>query len=152
MPASGRERGYSRALAGRKHRMTPQGSSPGLSTSEGASMNAVLPALVLSLLACAVSVPARAGAVLDRVKSAGTVRVCIWPDYYGITFRNPRTQQLSGIDIELSAEFAKDLGVKLQYVESAFPKLIDDAAGDPQPDGAARALRRGLRQRQRRDG
>jgi ABC-type amino acid transport substrate-binding protein len=93
-------------------------------------MNAVLPALVLSLLACAVSAPARAGAVLDRVKSSGTVRVCIWPDYYGITWRNPRTQQLGGIDIELSAEFAKDLGVKLQYVESSFPKLIDDLLGD----------------------
>ena len=35
-----------------------------------------------------------AGPVLDRIQSAGTVKVCIWPDYYGITFRNPRTQQL----------------------------------------------------------
>ena len=67
-----------------------------------------------------------AGKVLDRVKAGGVVRVCIWPDYYGITYRDPRTDQLRGIDIELSAEFAKALGVKLQYVESSFPQLIED--------------------------
>jgi cyclohexadienyl dehydratase len=50
------------------------------------------------------------------VKASGTVRVCIWPDYYGITFRNPRTQQLTGIDIDLSAELGRDLGVKVQYM------------------------------------
>jgi ABC-type amino acid transport substrate-binding protein len=73
---------------------------------------------------------AQAGPVLDRVKAGGTLRVCIWPDYYGITFRSPRTQQLGGLDIDLSAEFAKDLGVKLQHVDSSFPKLIEDLTGD----------------------
>ena len=81
-------------------------------------------------LAATLAGSAQAGAVLDRVKSSGTLRVCIWPDYYGITWRNPRTEQLAGIDIELSAEFAKGLGVKLQYVESSFAKLIDDLVAD----------------------
>jgi cyclohexadienyl dehydratase len=40
--------------------------------------------------------------------------------------RNPRTQQLVGIDIDLSAELGRDLGVKLQYVDSSFATLIDD--------------------------
>ena len=68
----------------------------------------------------------RAGATFDRVKASGTVKVCIWPDYYGITFRNPRNQQLGGIDIDLSSEFAKSLGVRLVYVESSFATLVDD--------------------------
>lgn len=87
----------------------------------------------LALLACAGlggPAPAQAGPVAERVQAAGAVRVCIWPEYYGITWRNPRTQQLSGIDIELSAEFAHDLGLKLQYVESSFPRLVDDLTGD----------------------
>jgi ABC-type amino acid transport substrate-binding protein len=71
-----------------------------------------------------------AGPVLDRIQASNTLKVCIWPDYYGITWRNPRTQQLGGIDIVLSAELAKDLKVKLEYVESSFPKLIDDVTGD----------------------
>jgi len=73
---------------------------------------------------------AQAGPVLDRVKAAQAVRVCIWPDYYGITFRNPRTQQLGGIDIDLSAEFGREMSWKIEYVESSFQKLIDDLKGD----------------------
>ncbi len=73
---------------------------------------------------------AQAGAVADRVKSSRTLRVCIWPDYYGITLRNPRTQQLTGLDIDLSAELARELGAKLQYVDSSFATLIDDVKGD----------------------
>ncbi|MFZ5549599.1 MAG: ABC transporter substrate-binding protein [Pseudomonadota bacterium] len=70
--------------------------------------------------------PSRAGAVLDRVKASATLKVCIWPDYYGVTYRNPRTQQLTGIDIELSAALARDLKVKAEYVESSFPTLVAD--------------------------
>jgi cyclohexadienyl dehydratase len=71
-----------------------------------------------------------AGPALDRVRAVGTLRVCIWPDYYGITYRNPRNQQMTGIDIDLSAEFARKLGVKLEYVDSSFAKLIDDVTSD----------------------
>ncbi len=69
---------------------------------------------------------------LDRVIEAKILRVCIWPDYYGITYRNPRTQQLSGIDIDLAQELANDLGgqVKVQFVDSSFAKLIDDVVKD----------------------
>ena len=82
------------------------------------------------LLAAAALQPAAAGPVLERIKASGTLRVCIWPDYYGITWRSPRTGQLAGIDIELSAEFAKSLGVKLQYVDSSFARLIDDLTAE----------------------
>jgi ABC-type amino acid transport substrate-binding protein len=73
---------------------------------------------------------AGAGPVLDRVKADLRLRVCIWPDYYGISFRDPRTQQLAGIDIDLSADFARELGVKLQYIDASFATLIDDLKGD----------------------
>jgi ABC-type amino acid transport substrate-binding protein len=73
---------------------------------------------------------AQAGPVLQRVESTGLLRVCIWPDYYGVSWRNPRTQQLSGIDIVLSAALAKDLGVRLQYVDSSFAQLLPDLLQD----------------------
>ena len=69
---------------------------------------------------------AHAGAVADRVRAAAEVRVCIWPDYYGISYRNPRNQKLVGLDIDLSREFAKDLGVTLVHVDSSFATLIRD--------------------------
>lgn len=76
------------------------------------------------------SAGAHASPVLDRVRAEGTLRVCIWPDYYGVTLRHPRTGQLSGIDIELSAAFASDLGVRVTYVDSSFPRLIPDLEED----------------------
>jgi len=67
---------------------------------------------------------------LDRIKANKVVRVCIWPDYFSITYRNPKTQVLSGIDIDLAAELGKDLGVTVQFVDSSFAKLIDDVTQD----------------------
>jgi ABC-type amino acid transport substrate-binding protein len=93
-----------------------------------------VPSLVAHALLAAATVlagtGAAAGPVLDRVKASGTVRVCIWPDYYGVTWRSPRTGQLSGIDIDLSTEFAGALGVRLEYVETSFAKLIGDLTAD----------------------
>ncbi|UXH80772.1 ABC transporter substrate-binding protein [Roseateles amylovorans] len=63
---------------------------------------------------------------MRRIAARGQLRVCIWPDYYGVTYRHPRDDTLSGIDIDLSAALAKDLGVRLSYVESSFPRLVDD--------------------------
>ena len=85
-------------------------------------------AAVAGLLLCLVpwSGSAAAGEVLERIASTGALRVCIWPDYYGITFRDARTGRLTGIDAELSVELAKDLGVRVQYVDSSFPRLIPD--------------------------
>ena len=88
------------------------------------------PAATAALIAALSAVPAQAGAVLDRIKTAKLLRVCIWPDYYGVSLRNPKTGVLVGIDIELSAELAKDLGVKLEYVDSSFPKLIEDISSE----------------------
>lgn len=87
-------------------------------------------ALALLAAALALPAPAQAGPVLDRVRAAGTVRVCVWPDYYGVSLRNPRTQQLVGIDIDLSQEFARDLKLQLQHVDSSFATLIADLEGD----------------------
>jgi len=67
---------------------------------------------------------------LDRILAGKVVRVCIWPDYYSITYRNPKTQQLSGIDIDMANELGKDLGVRVQFVDSSFAKLIDDVTQD----------------------
>jgi len=73
---------------------------------------------------------AMAGGTHDRVQSSKSVRVCIWPDYYGITYRNPRTQQLVGIDIDLAQELAADLSLKVEFVDSSFASLVSDVLGE----------------------
>jgi cyclohexadienyl dehydratase len=88
-------------------------------------------ALTLAAWVCTLASPsAFAGPVLDRVKARGSVRVCIWPQYHGITYRNPRNKQLGGIDILLSVVFAQGLNVKLEYVDSSFPMLAENLLKD----------------------
>lgn len=67
---------------------------------------------------------------LERIQSSATLRVCVWPDYYGISWRNPKTGELSGIDVDLAHELAKDLGVTVRFVDSSFARLFDDVLGD----------------------
>lgn len=67
---------------------------------------------------------------LDRILSARKVRVCIWPEYYGITFRSPKTQKLTGIDADLALELGKDLGVAVEFVDTSFARLIEDVNAD----------------------
>jgi ABC-type amino acid transport substrate-binding protein len=90
----------------------------------------VLPILGLAILPLSTAAAAEPANRLERVKAERLVRVCIWPDYYGITYRNPKTQQLSGIDIDMAHELGKDLGVAVEFVDSSFARLTDDVLQD----------------------
>ena len=93
-------------------------------------------ALVCAAWLAVVQVPAQANDVvhpadrLSRILHAKTLRVCVWPDYYGITYRNPKTQQLMGIDVDNARALANALGVQVEFVDSSFAKLIDDVLAD----------------------
>ena len=63
---------------------------------------------------------------LGEIQRSGTLKVCIWPDYFGISLRNPRTGTLQGLDIDLSQALARDLAVRLEYVETDFSHVLDD--------------------------
>lgn len=67
---------------------------------------------------------------LQRIEASQMLRVCIWPDYYGISYRNPKTQRLVGIDIDNAHALALDLGVTVQFVDSSFAKLVEDLEAD----------------------
>ncbi|RAU21104.1 amino acid ABC transporter substrate-binding protein [Paramagnetospirillum kuznetsovii] len=83
-------------------------------------------AVMLSISTAQAAEPGR----LERIVKAGEVRVCIWPDYYSISYRNTRTGQLEGIDIDMAKELGKDLKVKVQFVDSSFKTLVDDLLAD----------------------
>ncbi|MBE0495018.1 MAG: amino acid ABC transporter substrate-binding protein [Campylobacterales bacterium] len=64
--------------------------------------------------------------VLEEMHAREQMRVCIWPEYYGISYLDPRTQTLQGIDVDLAKEFGRDLGVETVFVPSSFATLIED--------------------------
>jgi len=86
-------------------------------------------ALLLALLGAAIPALSQES-TLDRVLAAKSLRVCIWPDYFGISYRDPKTQQLSGIDIDMAKSLGRDLGVRVEFVDSSFARLIADVTED----------------------
>jgi len=69
---------------------------------------------------------ANGGGILNEVRASGVLKVCMWPQYFGISYQNPRTGTLQGIDIDLSQALASDLGVRLEHVPTDFSRVIDD--------------------------
>jgi ABC-type amino acid transport substrate-binding protein len=92
--------------------------------------NLIALALIVAGLVGASSDGEAADSRLDRIRASGEVRVCIWPDYFSITYRNPRTDVLEGIDIDMAHAFAADLGVKARFIDSSFATLVANLTGD----------------------
>lgn len=84
---------------------------------------------LIFLLTSALAFSHHAFARSDReqsIKDSGKLQVCIWPDYFSISYKNKKTGQLEGIDIGLSQELAKDLGVDVEYVATHFGVFMQD--------------------------
>lgn len=94
------------------------------------SARPLFPALLLALCALGAMAAEPTKDRLARMEASKILRVCIWPDYYGISYRNPKSLQLSGIDIDNAHAVAKELGVQVQFVDSSFAKLVDDVNAD----------------------
>ena len=69
---------------------------------------------------------AQESSTLQNIKNSNLLKVCIWTEYYGISYLDERTQQLKGIDSDLAVELAKDLKVELEFVSSSFVTFIED--------------------------
>ena len=63
---------------------------------------------------------------LYEVTKSKKLRVCQFPLYYSISFRNPKTGEIDGIDADLAKELAKELDAKLEIVETSFATFIAD--------------------------
>jgi polar amino acid transport system substrate-binding protein len=68
--------------------------------------------------------PARAAELPETIKQAGAVRLTVNSTYAPMEYRDPATNQLVGLDIDLANEIAKRLGVKIVWSETPFAELI----------------------------
>jgi cyclohexadienyl dehydratase len=67
---------------------------------------------------------------LEKVTKAKKVRVCVWPEYWAISYKNPKTGELEGVDIDLARELGKELKAEVQFVESTFATFAPDLQTD----------------------
>jgi len=63
---------------------------------------------------------------LFEVTKNKKLRVCQYPLYYSISYRDPKSGEIVGIDADLAKELAKELDAKLEIVESGFATFIAD--------------------------
>jgi cyclohexadienyl dehydratase len=67
---------------------------------------------------------------LDEIIKRGTLRVGMTGDYKPFTYLDKTTQQFSGFDVDMAEALGKALGVKVEYVPTAWPKLMKDFEAD----------------------
>src|SRR6478735_367943 len=79
---------------------------------------------IAAALLAGTALAAQAQALPDRVKTAGKIIIATQPNYPPITFKDVATNQLSGFDIELGEAIAKELGIKVEWQETAFAQLL----------------------------
>src|SRR4051812_27679480 len=91
--------------------------------------------MMASMIAClvvfleAVSLPAAAQDRLSAIRARGQLQVCMWPEYFAISYRNPRNGELEGIDIDMARALAARLGLGLRFVETNFGEFLDRLEG-----------------------
>ena len=62
---------------------------------------------------------------LALIRRRGEVAVCIWPDYFAVSYRNPRNSELEGLDIDMARALANRLLVQPRFVEASFLDFMD---------------------------
>ena len=67
---------------------------------------------------------AQAAELPDAIKQAGVLRLTVNSTYAPMEYRDPATNELVGLDIDLANELAKRLGVKIAWSETPFAELI----------------------------
>lgn len=81
--------------------------------------------LALSLLiALALVPPARAGAVLDRVKARGVLTGAVSDGFPPVGFLDPKTGDLAGFDVDVTRAIAGALGVKAVLVTPSWEVTV----------------------------
>jgi cyclohexadienyl dehydratase len=91
-----------------------------------ASLAAVVFLTVASASAQQVAAPSR----LDDIVKRGTLRVGMTGDYLPFTYFDKTKAAFRGFDVDMAEALGKALGVKVEYVQTAWPKLMTDFEAD----------------------
>jgi polar amino acid transport system substrate-binding protein len=67
---------------------------------------------------------AQADGLPERIKSAGKVIVANQPNYPPMEYKDPATNTLTGVDIDLGLALAKQLGTTVEWAEIGFEQMI----------------------------
>jgi cyclohexadienyl dehydratase len=93
-------------------------------------MSKFLSSLAIVLIFATATAHAQDRSRLDEIVSRGTLRVGMTGDYLPFTFFDKATQKFRGFDVDMAEALGKALGVKVDYVQTAWPQLMSDFDAD----------------------
>lgn len=79
---------------------------------------------LITLAAIVAATSAQAEGLPDRIKTAGKVIVANQPNYPPMEYKDPATNTLMGVDIDLGLALAKQLGIKVEWADIGFEQMI----------------------------
>jgi cystine transport system substrate-binding protein len=78
----------------------------------------------LVIAAAGLALPALAGDLLDSVKARGTLRIALEGTYPPFNFKDPKTGQLAGYDVDVAKLLASRLGLKPEFVSTEWTAIL----------------------------
>jgi len=84
--------------------------------------------LALIALACVAGSAAAAEGLPEKYKAAGKVVVANQPNYPPMEYRDPATNELMGLDIDLEEAIAKKLGTTIEWSDIGFEQMVSSVA------------------------
>src|SRR6056300_2022257 len=67
---------------------------------------------------------------LDKILSAGVLKVGTTGDWDPMTMKDPATNKYKGFDIDVMRELAKDMGVKVEFVPAEWKTIVSGITAD----------------------
>jgi len=93
-------------------------------------MSKFLSCVFVGLVLAAAPAYAQDRSRLDEIVSRGTLRVGMTGDYLPFTYFDKATQTFRGFDVDMAEALGKALGVRVEYVQTAWPQLTKDFEAD----------------------
>jgi cystine transport system substrate-binding protein len=75
-------------------------------------------------VSAALAMPAHAADLLDKVKASGTLRIALEGTYPPFNFKDPKTGQLTGYDVDVARLVAARLGLKPEFVTTEWTSIL----------------------------
>src|SRR5664280_270332 len=90
----------------------------------------ILSCLAVAFLLMAAPARAQQSSRLDDIIKRGTLRVGMTGDYLPFTYFDKETSKFSGFDVDMAEALGKVLGVRVEYVHTAWPQMMKDFEAD----------------------
>ena len=80
--------------------------------------------LAAALLATSLALPATAADLLATAKARGTLRIALEGTYPPFNFKDPKTGELAGYDVDVARLLAAKLGLKPEFVSTEWAAIL----------------------------